>query len=177
MTLAVWLAVIIWSVAHFRNVIPAAIPVPVARALAFLYLPWSATWLWTIHNFVNQCISALLPRPAERPLRRSSSAVAVLYTTCDDFDPEACLSALRQDHLNLRVIVCDDSHLQSSRDAIDAWVRRVAPEVALVRRPARRGFKAGNLNHCIATAVREEFIVLCDADEVLPGDFVTRVLN
>ena len=144
--------------------------------LAFLYLPWSATWLWTIHNFVNQGISALT-KPKERPLQRSSSAVAVLYATCDDFDSDACRSALRQDHPNLRVIVCDDSHLRSSRETIDTWVKTEAPEVTVVRRPDRRGFKAGNLNHAIITATTEEFIVLCDADELLPRDFVTRVLS
>ncbi|MGA2456097.1 MAG: glycosyltransferase family 2 protein [Terriglobales bacterium] len=176
-TLAVWVAVTLWSLAHFRSVIPATVPVPVAAVLAFLYLPWSATWLWTIHNFVNQGISALLAKPTERPLQRSSSAVAVLYTTCDDFDSDACLSALRQDHPNLRVIVCDDSHLQSSRDAIDTWVKTEAPEVTVVRRADRRGFKAGNLNHAMTTATSEEFVVLCDADEVLPRDFVTRVLS
>src|SRR5208282_5787164 len=48
--------------------------------------------------------------------------------------------------------------------------------VTIMRRPDSRGLKAGNLNYAIATAVREEFIVVCDADEVLPEDFVARIL-
>ena len=175
--LAIWIWVTAWSLIHIRFVIPEALPRPVVAALTLLYIPWMATWLWTIHNFISQSLCALRPKSKTPPFSPSPSAVALLYTTCDDFDPEACLSGVRQNHSNLRVIICDDSSRKSSRDSIDNWIQRVAPEVVLVRRENRKGFKAGNLNHAIANNVREEFIVVCDADEVLPDDFVARLLG
>jgi hypothetical protein len=177
LTLGIWFAVSAWSFSQFHHVIPAALPFVPTVALTLLYLPWMATWLWTIHNLVTQSASALLPHsPSTSSFPASAVAVAVVYTTCDDFDPDACLTALRQDYLNVRLVICDDSRLQSSRDLINEWVRKIAPKVAVVRRQDRSGFKAGNLNFGIATAVSEEFIVLCDADEALPPFFVSRVL-
>ena len=135
-----------------------------------------ATWLWTIHNFVHQTVNTVKPKRSIPFRPYGLGAVAVLYTTCDDFDPVACLSGIKQSHRNTRLIICDDSRDESSRGHIDRWAAQVGPRVTIMRRPDSRGLKAGNLNYAIATAVREEFIVVCDADEVLPEDFVARIL-
>lgn len=46
-----------------------------------------------------------------------------------------------------------------------------------MRRADRRGYKAGNINHGLATAAtREPFFALVDADELLPPDFLSRLV-
>ena len=175
LTLCSWIAVAAWSLWGIPRVIPSVVSWPVAIALACLYLPWMATWLWTIHNFVHQAMSTVTRRPLTSSPCETSERVALLYTTCDDFDPIACLSGLSQSHHHTRLIICDDSRHQSSRDRIDQWVETAGSRASVIRRPNRDGLKAGNLNYAIETAVTEELIAICDADEVLPEDFVTRL--
>jgi len=163
-----------WSLWHIPEVIPSKGPWPVAVALACLYLPWMATWLWTIHNFVHQAMSTFLHRPLAASPIAATEPVALLYTTCDDFDAAACLSGLRQSYQHTRLIICDDSRQPASRDRIDQWIETAGQLVTIVRRPNWDGLKAGNLNYAIETTVTEELIAICDADEVLPEDFLAR---
>ena len=114
--------------------------------------------------------------PTPKVPENDNEPVALLYTTCDDFDPDACLSCLNQTYKNTRLIICDDSSHESSKEEIDRWVKTNAPNAVIVRRPARKGFKAGNLNNVIRNVVTEEFLVVCDADEVVPPDFVATML-
>ena len=145
--------------------------------LAGLHAAWMALWLWAIHNLIHQLASVLLPR---RPLARTGdndrAQVAVLYLTCDDFDPVACGSCLEQDHRESRLIICDDSRTIEGQGRVDAWVAGRSGDITVVRRGDRRGYKAGNLNNAIATVVDEDFFVVCDADEIIPADFVPRLL-
>ena len=146
--------------------------------LSLLHAAWMLVWIWAIHNFWHQLAGAVLPRNRlPRSDLNKNAPVAVLYLTCDDFDPVACRSCLEQDHPTLRLIICDDSRQASSRAAVDAWVAQCGQEVQISRRSNRRGFKAGNLNHAIENCVEEEFIVVCDADEIIPTDFVSRLLG
>ena len=46
----------------------------------------------------------------------------------------------------------------------------------VIRRPDNKGFKAGNLNHAISQYLHEEYLLICDADEIIPPDFVERLL-
>jgi cellulose synthase/poly-beta-1,6-N-acetylglucosamine synthase-like glycosyltransferase len=134
-------------------------------------------WLWGIHNFWHQTLNCLSRRkPAIPSSGNNDQPVVVLYATCDDFDPIACHSSLAQTYSHMRLIICDDSYGVSSRSAIDEWARRQGEKVTVIRRPERRRFKAGNINHAIAKYVKEEFIVVCDADEVIPPDFVQRMI-
>ncbi|HXD30969.1 MAG TPA: glycosyltransferase family 2 protein [Pyrinomonadaceae bacterium] len=95
--------------------------------------------------------------------------------TCDDFDQVACDSCFDQNYSSARFFICDDSAGNKCKDQVDEWAK--ANEKAIViRRPNRSGFKAGNLNNVIASFVREEFILICDADEVLECNFVRSLL-
>jgi len=52
-------------------------------------------------------------------------------------------------------------------------------DVQLVRRQNRRGYKAGNLNHAIRNRVKEDYkyILLADADQSVPRNFVTQLVR
>jgi cellulose synthase/poly-beta-1,6-N-acetylglucosamine synthase-like glycosyltransferase len=178
LTLGSWLGVSLWSWKQYVVTIPNSYGLVVATGFKLLHIPWMLFWLWGIHNFWHQTIS-LFPR--RRHLARArlhgDERVAILYTTCDDFDPEACHSCLDQTYPHTRLIICDDSADDSYRQRIDAWAAQFSAKVTVVRRPIRRGFKAGNLNHVITRFVHEEHILVCDADEFIPPDFVARILS
>jgi GT2 family glycosyltransferase len=135
-------------------------------------------WLWGLHNFWHQAFSLKVGRQAvSQSPAWFQEPVAILCTTCDDFDPHACASLLAQDHQHCRLIICDDSVRQTSRDRIDEWARSLGPAVTVVRRQDRRGFKAGNLNHAIESVVTEKLFLICDADEVIPPQFVSTAIK
>jgi cellulose synthase/poly-beta-1,6-N-acetylglucosamine synthase-like glycosyltransferase len=79
----------------------------------------------------------------------------------------------------LQVQVLDDS-TDDTRQIIAAALERyrargVPIEIKHVRRPDRRGFKAGALQHGLASA-RGEFVAIFDADFIPPPDFLERTI-
>ena len=103
----------------------------------------------------------------------SAMRVALLYCVADDADTAAITASARQD-VAVDVVVLDDSREPAQRARVDAAARA---DWTVVRRRDRRGFKAGNLNHGLdQLRGRYDAYVLCDADVVLPGDFVRRLL-
>lgn len=174
---ASWLALSIGSFRSFEWAIPHQYG-PVAHiALLGFYAWFAAFWLWGLHNFWHQ-IFAWFPRfthPQTGPAQ-PEAAVAIIYTTCDDFDPVACASALSQTHTRTRLVICDDSFQPASRSMIDEWAEAQERPVTVIRRADNKGFKAGNLNHAISKYIPEEYLLICDADEIIPADFVERLL-
>jgi hypothetical protein len=162
----------------FSQAIPAGLSRGLTIGLYAVQFPWALLWLWALHGLWHQLAALFLSRP--RPPRTcvaSTPPVAILYTTCDDFDPDACQSLVEQDYLHVTLVICDDSSTQAGRDQIDAWVASTSGDALIVRRPDRRGFKAGNLNHAIAAVVTEPLFVVCDADQILPRSYVTDAVR
>ncbi len=182
LTFVSWAGASLWSWNRYSHTIPECGSV-VSLFLKLLHAMWMLLWLWGIHNFWHQTLSFLSRRrgdiapPSDVAPSKEDQSVAVLYATCDDFDSEACESCLNQSHPGSRLIICDDSRDERLRRQIDEWASRHTDRVIVVRRCDHGGFKAGNLNHAISQFVSEEFIVLCDADEILPRDFVARMLS
>lgn len=173
----VWLALSAISFPSFEATIPSQCA-PVQRLLLLSFYGWfSVFWLWGINNLFYQV--AAFPRRFTRPPRgdaRPDAQVAIIYTTCDDFDPQACASALTQTHPHTRLVICDDSFDPANRQTIDRWAKAQGERVTVVRRPDNKGFKAGNLNHAIRGFIPEEYLLVCDADEIIPPDFVEALL-
>ena len=154
--------------------------------LAFLANLNVAVWwiilLWGLHHLAYQLAGLMAVRRV--PDRRTSSrpAVAVLYTTCDDFDASNVEGCLRQDYSDFRVLICDDSRSTQYLQQIDEFVARhrnlvEAGRLRLVRRGSNEGFKAGNLNHAFSQEVSEEWVLLVDADQVLPPGYVSEFVR
>ena len=102
--------------------------------------------------------------------------VALLYVTCNDFSGEALDQSVIQDYPNYDVVILDDS----SKPAYIEQVARYAElhRIPVVRRPDRKGFKAGNLNNFLRRGgAHYDFFVIVDSDEILPANFVTRCLD
>ena len=107
--------------------------------------------------------------------------VAILYTTCNDFDPVAFATCLSQSYPTFEVLVCDDS---DQPDQVREGVRRVLsetgihPPVTILRRFDRRGFKAGNMNNALRLhGDRFKHFAVSDADEMLPDNFLEACVS
>ena len=151
----------------------------VAFFVAFTYV----AWLYAFYNVAIIAYAIIYRRYFRQPylnearLPPSPPAVAILYTTCNDFDEASVRSCLAQDYPDFRVYILDDSSDAQIRDSIDRFARIDPARVQVVRRADRRGYKAGNINHGLATAAtREPYFALVDADELLPPDFLSRLV-
>lgn len=148
-----------------------------ASFVAFIHL----AWLYGFYN-IGVVVFALYCRywvrkPAAAPALESFPAVAVLYTTCNDFMEESVESCVRQDYPNYTVYILDDSSSADYRSRIDAFAAGYPGLVKVVRRPDRKAFKAGNMNHALSrVAVSEPYFAIADADEILPPDFLSKLV-
>lgn len=149
-TVVVWLCVL----AAFHSQIGIAVPRTGGGRIALLCLLLSLylMWLSLAHTVVSSLFRLQMGHSPGRsrtaPCRGGS--VAVLMCTRDDWRPDAAewtLGILRHgDHL----FVCDDSQHADSRLTVDEFVGLHRDRCTVVRRDTLEGFKAGNLNHCIA---------------------------
>lgn len=152
--------------------------IAMASFIAFIYM----AWLYGIYN-ISVVLFALYhrflsPRPPAAPALDPAAcpAVAILYTTCNDFVEESVLSCVRQDYPSYTVYILDDSSDAAYRNRIDSFAAGYPGLVKVVRRPDRKAFKAGNMNYGLSTAaVEEPYFAIADADEILPSDFLKKL--
>ena len=147
-------------------------------ALAFFIGFVELAWLYAFYNvgIVVAAAAFRRHRAVAPPVLRESPPVALLYTTYNDFVERSAATCVAQDYPAFHVYLLDDSTDPEARARVDAFAARHADRVSVVRRPDRRGFKAGNLNHALQTVVREPVFALVDADEILPRHFLRRMV-
>jgi cellulose synthase/poly-beta-1,6-N-acetylglucosamine synthase-like glycosyltransferase len=140
-------------------------------------------WLYGIYNVLIVLFGLWYRWFADKPEQRlqvwpqTTPPVAILYTTCNDFVERSALSCVQQDYPNFRVYVLDDSRSEEYQRRIDEFASVYPDTVVVVRRRGREGYKAGNLNNGLTTAAAaEKYFAIADADEILPGDFLTRLV-
>lgn len=103
--------------------------------------------------------------------------VALLYATSNDFQEAPLSSHLKQDYLNYHVFILDDSTSEDYKNRIDEFCRKNLRQITVIRRPNRKGFKAGNINYALRIIDEKyEFFSVSDADTVLPSDYITTLL-
>lgn len=126
----------------------------------------------TLFSFLSKPLPSPPPNPGgEWP------QVAILYPTCNDFQPEAATTCLNQDYPDFHLFLLDDSTKDEFRAVVDAFHKAHSRMTTVVRRPTRQGFKAGNLNHALrGAAAGYPLFVVVDADENLPSDFLRRTV-
>lgn len=137
---------------------------------------WWAALLWALHHLAFQ-VGGLFRQPSPRPTRHEQPNVAILYTTCDDFNQRCTLSCIQQDYPSVHVVVCDDSHTEEYQKLVDEFCHKHIGHVELSRRTEKAGFKAGNLNHAFRRHVHQDWVLLVDADQILPRDYVRRLVS
>jgi len=136
---------------------------------------WWLVLLWVLHHLSFQVAGLFARRKAALAGGPERPPLAILYTTCDDFSEGSCLSCVEQDYPNYRVLVCDDSRQEQYRAIVSRFCADHPLRCTLVRREGTKGFKAGNLNNAIRQHVREDWMVVVDADQILPPDYLSRM--
>lgn len=175
---ALWFAALAWFGPRLVASLDAAEgPVSLFAQGYFVFFVGVA-WLYGLYNLVV-VLFAMYSRWRDRVDDETTEAatgftpaVAVLYTTCNDFVEAGAESCVRLRYPDFRVYILDDSSETAERQRIDRFAAR-HDNVTVVRRPDRRGFKAGNLNHALEHVVDEPLFVIADSDEILPQNFLS----
>ncbi len=179
---ALWAAIMgIWVVATGALTVRLLPDILRSPATAFLVACLSFFVLSGVFNLVVNVFSHFLkdrPTPASQP---GEPAVAVLYCTYNDFDRLAGESLLHLTYPNARVWILDDSMDARVRDEVDAFARDAAGAgrpVEVVRRPARRGYKAGAINEALRRLPLEvRYVAIVDSDELVTPEFIQGCLR
>lgn len=178
--LALWAAAVVWFHPHLVQLLDLGTTLPTRLAIGFFLLFIEIAWIYAAYNIAVIVFGLWRRRapPAVDAVAGSAEqpAVALLYTTCNDFAEASVLSCIAQDYPGCRVYILDDSSDPAYRRRVDALAAAHRGRVTVVRRGDRCGFKAGNLNHALRTVAREPLFVLVDADELLPADFLLRLV-
>ncbi|MFO7277292.1 MAG: glycosyltransferase [Pseudomonadota bacterium] len=179
--ITLWCMAVLWFHPHLATLLDLGTTVPAKIALWFFVLFIDIAWAYAAYNVAVIGFGTWYRR--RRPAQERAEAlpaacppVALLYTTCNDFVERSVLTCLQQDYPAFRVYILDDSSDPAFRERIDRFASAHAEHVQVVRRADRRGFKAGNLNNALSTVAREPLFVLVDADELLPPDFLRRLV-
>lgn len=176
-----WIATVLWFHPRLASLMAMADSAAGTAALAFFIGFIELAWLYGFYN-VGVVAFAIAHRRRRRPepvgpALEGTPGVAMLYTTCNDFVEASAESCVAQRYAASHVYLLDDSSDAAYRERVDRFAERYPGRVTVVRRGDRRGFKAGNLNHGLEHWARTEpFFVLVDADEVLPEDFLERLV-
>ena len=186
---AVWMAAVVWFQPRLLLLLDMAYNTPSWVALCLFVGFINFAWLYGIYNvsIVGFAIFYQIQRkwaPARIPTPPAPAIplenlppVAILYTTCNDFVEESVLSCVQQDYPRYTVYILDDSSDAGYKQQVDRFARRYPGLVRVVRRPDRKAFKAGNLNHGLAEAATDEpYFAIADADEILPSDFLSKLV-
>ena len=179
-----WIACLIWFHPRLAMLMDMADNPVEWASLGFFILFIEFAWLYGMYNLsiiviavyykiFHQKKEAMAPALVEA----TAPPVAILYTTCNDFVEESAVSCVNQDYPNYTVYILDDSSDPEHKNTIDAFAARYPERVQVVRRPDRKAFKAGNMNHGLENfAVEEPYFAIADADEILPDDFLRKLV-
>lgn len=178
-----WLLAVCWFQPRLLLLLDMAYDIPSSIALWIFIGFINFAWLYGLYN-IGVVLFALKVRffskkeEALPPIAVADApAVAILYTTCNDFLEESVVSCVEQDYPNYRVYLLDDSSNESYKAQVDEFASRYPDLVEVVRRPDRKAFKAGNMNHGLSVVATEEpYFAIADADEILPPDFLSKLV-
>ena len=181
--LLMWVASIVWFHPRLWSLTDMANSPATWASLVFFIFFVEFAWLYGLYN-LGVILFAFWVRGANKrrgsevlPALTNYPPVAILYTTCNDFVEASAESCVNQDYPAFKVYLLDDSNDPLYQARVDVFAERFPDRVEVVRRPDRKAFKAGNMNHGLANvAVSEPYFAIADADEILPADFLIRLV-
>lgn len=178
-----WIGLLLWFQPRLWALTDMAYNIPSLITIVMFILFIDLAWLYGMYN-IGVILFALIHKyfyskpetlvsiaPAT-----SYPAVAILYTTCNDFVASSVESCVHQDYPNYKVYILDDSSDPVAKSQVDQFAARHPGLVDVVRRPDRKAFKAGNLNHGLANFAKEKYFAIADADEIIPTDFLSKMV-
>lgn len=179
-----WMLSLIWFGPRLLGLLALAYDAPSLITMILFITFIGFAWLYGFYNigimvfvFIHRFFSKKPERELTTLTLQEYPPVAILYTTCNDFVEESVVSCLKQDYENFTVYILDDSSDPEIKNYIDEFAERYSDEVVVVRRKDREGFKAGNMNNALEHHVSEPYFAVADADEILPTDFLKKLVN
>lgn len=176
--IAAWVGALAWFHQRMWTLTEAA-EGPVATASVVYFIVFAEiAWLYGLYNLAIVLFARIYRREKsdlEATPIEATPPVAVLYTTCNDFVERSAESCVALEYPEFKVYILDDSSDETVRSRIDRFAARHPDRVTVVRRPHRRGFKAGNLNHALTHVATEPLFAVVDADELLPQSFLREL--
>ncbi|MEE8442323.1 MAG: glycosyltransferase, partial [Dehalococcoidia bacterium] len=176
-----WLLCVAWFIPRFASLWRTLDSSLLQTLLVFVLFCLAIFWFYGIHFYAFFLFTHLERRRKRlsRPPRRKPQPhpqVAILYPTADDFEYRAALSCVNQAYPSFHVFLLDDSSREEYHTRVDAFHHDFPEVTTVIRRENREGFKAGNLNNALAmVGCDHEFFAICDADNILPTDFLTQL--
>jgi cellulose synthase/poly-beta-1,6-N-acetylglucosamine synthase-like glycosyltransferase len=178
-----WIASLIWFESRLLQLLNMATnPLQYFSLLIFIVFIDFA-WLYGIYNIGIVAFAIRYKLAKENQSVDSASQelsfppVAILYTTCNDFVEASAFSCLKQDYPDYKLYLLDDSSDESYKKMVDDFAAKDKKRIVVVRRPDRKAYKAGNLNYALTNiATREKYFAIADADEILPVNFLRRLV-
>ena len=179
-----WALVLMWFQGRLWQLLDLAFS-PMSYLILILFILFiDLAWLYGIFNLVVIVFGVIYNMFHKKPedvlaqMRLSNyPSIAILYTTCNDFVEESVLSCVNQDYCNFTVYILDDSSEEHYKKEIDTFASQFEDSVKVIRRSDRSGFKAGNMNHGLQYhATDEPYFAIADADEILPPDFLKKLV-
>lgn len=174
-----WIAALAWFGPRLVGLVQTAQTPFMVFALGYFAVFTTLAWLYGLYNIGVVLFSTAYRRFVPQwtpPALISAPSVAVLYTTCNDFVEESAESCLKIEYANYHLYILDDSTSAIHKKRIDQFARQYADRVTVIRRPDRTGFKAGNLNFTLENRIAEPYFAVVDADELVPPDFLTKLV-
>lgn len=176
---ATWVACLFWFEPRLLQLLNMATNIRGWIALALLVVFINIAWLYGLYN-ISIVIFSIFYRKTKKSKTVSipvtaSPAAALLYTTCNDFSESSVMSCVQQDYPDYTVYILDDSSDEKSKKEVDEFANRYPALVKVIRRSNRHAFKAGNLNHGLSQ-INEKYFAIADADEILPADFLSKIV-
>ena len=174
-----WIAALLWFGPRLFELVQTAKTPLTGFALGYFAIFTTLAWLYGLYNIgvvlFSTAYRRFIPEWTPAPLEKAPP-VAVLYTTCNDFVEESAESCLNIDYADFHLYILDDSTSGFHKKRIDRFAQRHRGSVTIIRRSDRTGFKAGNLNYSLETRVKEPYFAVVDADELVPTDFLTKLV-
>jgi cellulose synthase/poly-beta-1,6-N-acetylglucosamine synthase-like glycosyltransferase len=174
-----WAFCLIWFEPRLIQLLPLANNIQGWIALLLFIVFINIAWLYGLYNIAIVLFAIYYNRFEKKSIASipltTTPAVALLYTTCNDFLEESLLSCVCQDYPDYTVYILDDSSDESCKNQVDEFAGRFPSLVKVIRRGDRRAYKAGNLNHALAT-IKEKYFAIADADEILPENFLSKIV-
>ncbi len=137
----------------------------------FIYVVWYYVFRRNLYKRYYKVI--------ETDVSKAKDKILMAYCTCNDFDGESLDKCLKQTYEHFDVVILDDSTTEEYKEKINEYA--LARGIKVVRRPDRRGFKAGNINHYfLSKECRDKnyaFYVILDSDEILPDNYLYESLK
>lgn len=174
-----WIAALLWFGPRLIELVQTAKTPLIAFTLGYFAIFTTLAWLYGLYNIGVVIFSSAYRRFTSEWAPAACDTqppVAVLYTTCNDFVEESARSCLKIDYAEFHLYILDDSTSDAHKKRIDRFAQENTEQVTVIRRPDRTGFKAGNLNYALTTCVSERYFAIIDADELVPVDFLARLV-